>query len=358
MERVNRSIHTTIDTIMSCTRLLAGYMTKDNLKYVGKRAILVCGVYYSLKAVCLCVYGVMRYAMVYRDSTVTSRRSLADVFGPNRGDWAVVTGATSGIGLEFVKILNLCNMNVLMVGRDEQKLRELAESMYSDLRRTAVVYVVLDYRDTSVKEIFEALDRSMEDNGIKDIKLLVNNVGSTSLGRFEAQSHEEMIEDLSVNIRSHLAMTFYFQNKIKRSRPRDHSGMIFIGSMLGDIDTPALKTYPFAKSILHLIGDYISRSHGQYFDTLVAPIGNVLTNSNNPMRDKERDYTKVDLKKAGGSYVSAHDCAMAILLNFGIKRVTAGHPMHERQRVYLPYFAFLYRMKMSSLLKGKGGRGV
>ena len=43
--------------------------------------------------------------------------------------WALVTGATSGIGAEFTKLLARENYDIILVARDESRLRKSAEEL-------------------------------------------------------------------------------------------------------------------------------------------------------------------------------------------------------------------------------------
>lgn len=51
------------------------------------------------------------------------------------GEWGIVLGATEGVGKAFCEKLAQGGMNVVMVGRREEKLKELGESIKQTLRR-------------------------------------------------------------------------------------------------------------------------------------------------------------------------------------------------------------------------------
>ncbi|KAG5674674.1 hypothetical protein PVAND_004627 [Polypedilum vanderplanki] len=104
---------------------------------------------------------------------------LTPYFQPNEnkgfvekyGKWAVITGATDGIGKQYSKELAKHGMNIVLISRTESKLIEVAkeiESMYS----VKTKYVAVDFGNG--KEIYEKIKEELKS---MDIGVLVNNVG-------------------------------------------------------------------------------------------------------------------------------------------------------------------------------------
>ncbi|XP_068945108.1 very-long-chain 3-oxoacyl-CoA reductase-like [Petaurus breviceps papuanus] len=88
-----------------------------------------------------------------------------------QGAWAVVTGATSGIGRSYVHQLAQRGFNVVLVSRDIHKLRQEAEDI-ARLHGKETRVIQVDF--TRGLEIYEAIETALE--GL-DIGILVNNVG-------------------------------------------------------------------------------------------------------------------------------------------------------------------------------------
>jgi short-subunit dehydrogenase len=53
-------------------------------------------------------------------------------FTEKYGDWALITGASSGIGLEFARQIAAKGLNVVLIARSEDRLKELAHSIEAD----------------------------------------------------------------------------------------------------------------------------------------------------------------------------------------------------------------------------------
>ena len=109
-----------------------------------------------------------------------------------KGDWALITGASSGIGREFAVHLAAAGMNLAIVGRR----KHLLEALKSELSRQYKVRVVVlpfDLSDTgSVAEI----SSNLKEEGIK-VRLLINNAASGKWGNFEdtnLKTYEDMIK--------------------------------------------------------------------------------------------------------------------------------------------------------------------
>jgi len=123
----------------------------------------------------------------------------------NYGEWAVVTGATDGIGKAYAFELAKKGLNVFLLSRTEQKLTELQEEIKAKYPKIEVAHLAVDYSKfdqaarTSVKARLKNLD----------IGMLINNVGmSYPFTKFFHELKEEEIADiLEVNMASTTWMT-------------------------------------------------------------------------------------------------------------------------------------------------------
>ena len=175
-----------------------------------KLLVTLYGYYWAVKLVLQGFGGIYRLIFAKIAQRQIKKRQVSDIFGDCRGDWAVITGASSGIGLEFARILNLCNMNVLLIARDEQKLKQIKDSLSSDLRLAKCAYAVVDFDKASPEDTYSIIDKACQDHSIHEIRLLVNNVGYAKMSPFQDKPLEEAIKEMNCNFRSHFILTTMF----------------------------------------------------------------------------------------------------------------------------------------------------
>lgn len=107
---------------------------------------------------------------------VTLIRSPKDL--KTYGSWALVTGATDGIGKAFAYQLAKTGLNLILVGRNYHKLISVSQEFQSKFPSSKIITVVFDFSgnmSVGVEAIKEAI------KGL-DVGILINNVGITYPG--------------------------------------------------------------------------------------------------------------------------------------------------------------------------------
>ncbi len=84
--------------------------------------------------------------------------------------YALITGATSGIGREFAINLARKGYNLILTGRKENELYSLKQILENDLK-IKIILIIGDFRDS------ETLNKIMDNVRGKKIEFLINNVG-------------------------------------------------------------------------------------------------------------------------------------------------------------------------------------
>lgn len=90
------------------------------------------------------------------------------------GEWAVVTGATDGIGKGYAQVLAERGLNVLLISRTQSRLDETAEEIRKICPKVEVKTVQFDFGTTNLAD-YDRLEAELKD---LDVAVLVNNVGA------------------------------------------------------------------------------------------------------------------------------------------------------------------------------------
>lgn len=161
------------------------------------------------------------------------------------GPWAVVTGASSGIGREMANQLAEAGLNVVLVARSETVLERLATGLTARLGvETRVVATDLGQA---------AGIRSVEDaTRTLDVGLLVAAAGFGTSGPFLEGSLDGELEMLDVNCRAPLAMSLYFA---RRFADRGRGGLVLMSSIVGFQGTPNAAHYAATKAFVQTLAE-------------------------------------------------------------------------------------------------------
>lgn len=121
------------------------------------------------------------------------------------GRTALVTGASSGIGWALAELLAADGYALVLVARQEQKLRELADLLAKRHGTRAMVIAA----DLSHPDAAPRIAERVEAEHL-EIDVLVNNAGFGGLGPFVRQSPEEQVAMIQVNIAALTTLTRSF----------------------------------------------------------------------------------------------------------------------------------------------------
>lgn len=177
----------------SFDQLFAQFKANVIHESVFRRIVLAVGTYYCLQKTLYALdFGYFHFFHRSRLWRYTSKDS-----------WAIVTGASDGIGKGFAKELLSRGINVVLHGRNEQKLSRLKEELVRDWPERDIRILVLD-----ASEVANINLKPIE--GL-NIRILVNNVGAAPRKLWTplvAQTAEDI--DLILNANTH------FQTEITR----------------------------------------------------------------------------------------------------------------------------------------------
>jgi uncharacterized protein len=154
------------------------------------------------------------------------------------GDWALVTGASAGIGAAFARAFAREGVNVALVARRGERLRTLA----GELEKVSGVATRVVVADLARAEGVRATLDAVAD---LEIAILVNNAGFGYVGRFERQDAARLEEMVQLHCAAPVALTAAL---LPGLRERGRGAVIFTGSVSGCQPLPLHALYAATKS--------------------------------------------------------------------------------------------------------------
>ena len=183
------------------------------------------------------------------------------------GPWALVTGASSGIGREFARQIAASGINIVLVARREDLLNETGVE-FSKRYRVEHRVVVLD---VSREDFIGRLASTTDD---LDIGLVVSNAGTGNPGEFLKHDRQLLHDTLRLNTIAHLDIAHHFGQKLGERRL---GGIIFVGALGAENGIPCMANDGGAKAYVHSLGEalhYELKPLGVYVTVLAAGVTN------------------------------------------------------------------------------------
>jgi len=184
------------------------------------------------------------------------------------GEWALVTGASSGIGAEFARAIAREGVSCVLTARREDRLRELANELERNHRVGTRVVVA----DLAAPDGADRLAAAVAD---LDLAILVNNAGFGHAGRFDRCDPQRLRDMIQVNCMAPVVLT---SKLLPGLLARGRGAIVFTGSVAGRQPLPLHGVYSATKGFDLLFGESLSvelRDRG--IDVLVVEPGSTET---------------------------------------------------------------------------------
>jgi len=150
------------------------------------------------------------------------------------GKTALITGASRGIGRTIAEKLHLAGAKVILIARNEERLKELSEKLENS------EYYPLDITDR--KQVLETLKEVQKDN---HIDILVNNAGITRDNILLAMKENEIDDVIDTNLKS----VFFITKQVLRKMLKKRYGRIInITSVIGLMGNAGQSNYAASKA--------------------------------------------------------------------------------------------------------------
>jgi uncharacterized protein len=156
--------------------------------------------------------------------------------------FALITGASRGLGMAFARALAERHLNLILVARSLEPLHVFA----SELRRSHPVAVIAMQADLSSCGAGQRLAEQISSSGLP-IDLLVNNAGFGLRGEFRGLSLPRQLEMLRLNNEAIVELTY---NLLPGMLERQQKGIINISSTAGFQPIPFASAYSATKAFL------------------------------------------------------------------------------------------------------------
>jgi 17beta-estradiol 17-dehydrogenase / very-long-chain 3-oxoacyl-CoA reductase len=161
--------------------------------------------------------------------------------------WALVTGASDGIGLAFVRRLAFLGFNVILHGRNVEKLNRCVEELKAQFPKIVFEIVVADASDCSQTNIQKVVNST----GGKDLSFLINNVGQVQnqkMMSLDMLQSRDIQDNLTVNCLFSSLVTQALIPALKQCSKGHRCGIINVSSLLAFSSSPSYSIYAATKA--------------------------------------------------------------------------------------------------------------
>jgi len=157
-----------------------------------------------------------------------------------RGKWALITGASAGIGVALAEELASGGTNLVLTARRKDRLAELARRLTATHKINSELFPA-DLADSNAPEMIFSFAR---EKGI-EIDLLINNAGFSQYGEFPSIEKQRLLDMVQVNCHAVVHLTrLYLPEMIARRR----GDILILASTASFQAVPYISTYAATKA--------------------------------------------------------------------------------------------------------------
>ncbi|MEU7829938.1 SDR family NAD(P)-dependent oxidoreductase [Nonomuraea sp. NPDC052129] len=185
-------------------------------------------------------------------------------FAQKYGKWAVIAGASEGIGAAFAGALAERGLNLVLVARRPEPLSELSTQLGV---QTITVSADLSTAD-GLAEVFAATED-------REVGLVVCNAAYAPVGSFLDLDQAALTAMLDLNCRTPLLLARHY---LPAMAARHRGGLVVMSSLAGNQGSPGIAAYAATKAFGAVLAEGLwSELHGSGVDVLTCVAGAVAT---------------------------------------------------------------------------------
>ncbi len=196
----------------------------------------------------------------------------------------LITGASSGIGLELARCFAADKSHLVLVSRNTEALQSLAE----ELRREHGIQTMVLTADLSRSETPARVFKELQQAGVT-VDVLVNNAGFGAHGAFAGLPLRRQLEMVQVNVAALTELAGWF---LPGMLERKRGGVLNVGSVAGFVPGPGMAVYFATKAYVLSFSEALAEELAGTGLTVTALCpGPTATNFGNVARgEKERQF--------------------------------------------------------------------
>jgi len=188
------------------------------------------------------VYFLIKFILWVYSYFIYSSTSVKKYY--QKGKWAIITGATAGIGEGFCEQLASEGVNLFLVSRSEEKLKTFCNELSG--KKIQTKYSVVDFSKVTAN-MYDDFKEQVKD---LDVSILVNNVGvNTEIPEYFIDTQSQDIDNIiNINIRACLDVTKIVLPGMKERK----LGLILnLSSFTGCLPQPLMSLYSASKAFMN-----------------------------------------------------------------------------------------------------------
>ncbi|KAJ7022542.1 hypothetical protein C8F04DRAFT_235732 [Mycena alexandri] len=192
-------------------------------------------------------YNILSFLHLYILHRSTISRYLAsDPSASETHSWALITGASDGIGLGFAHELASHGFNVILHGRSPTKLAAVQTALKTQYPKISTRLFVLDVYPSNASAIDDYV-RSLANDGVR-VRVLVNNIGGSAL---TSPAFRPLTSLMAVDIQKLFELNVGFPTLLTRAllpAMREPALVLNLGSFVARVPGPLLTVYAGCKA--------------------------------------------------------------------------------------------------------------
>ena len=245
------------------------------------------------------------------------------------GDWAMVAGASEGLGAAFAHKLAARGMNLVLLARRIQLLNSLRDTLIENYAiKVECRQVDLSDQD-DISQFLNQLDQP--------IGLLVYNAAYSPIGYFTDIDIANLLKIIDVNVKAPL---FLVKELSRQMIDRKKGGIILMSSMSGVQGSPKIATYAATKAFNTILAEGLWKELGGYnIDVIASIAGAIRTPGYNEASNLKDAPGTLDPEEVAGQTLAALGKGPTVIPGFFNKfaNYLMTRLLGRRQRINIMY---------------------